>query len=129
MMPTRIDLAQTITDAMHDPEFKREMRYFDGKIQIGIGDEVTVAEFADGHLVSARVSEDPDSDCKIIIRGTDQHWANMLVRYPVPFYQCLQTTNVKHGLELSTTNETFAYLPALNRLVAILRAQQNVSAS
>ncbi len=42
----------------------------------------------------------------------------------MPLYQCLQTTSVKHGMHLSTTNETFAYLPALNRLVALLRVEK-----
>ena len=36
----------------------------------------------------------------------------------------LAMSAVKHGLQLSTTNETFAYLPALNRLVQLLRARR-----
>ena len=47
----------------------------------------------------------------------------MLAEYPVPFFQCLQTTSIKHGLLISATHQTFAYLPALNRLIALLRAQ------
>lgn len=128
-MPTKIDLVRTLRYAMNDPEFHREMRFFDGSIKIGVAGEETVAEFADGALVSVAVTDVPDSACKIIIRGTEEHWANMLAPFPVPFFQCLQTTNVKHGLELSTTNETFAYLPALNRLIQILRSEQKVSAS
>ena len=128
-MSTKIDLVRTLRYAMNDPEFHREMRFFDGRIKIGVAGEETVAEFADGALVSVAVTDVPDADCKIIIRGTDEHWTNMLAPFPVPFFQCLQTTNVKHGLELSTTNETFAYLPALNRLVQILRSEQKVSAS
>jgi hypothetical protein len=76
-----LDMAQALRDAMDDPEFRREMRFFTGVL--------------------------------------------MLQGYPVPFYQCLQTAAVKHGLELSTTYETFAYLPALNRLVQLLRARRN----
>lgn len=127
-MSTKIDLVRTIRDAMNDPEFHREMRFFDGSIKIGVAGEETVAEFVDGALVSVAVTDVPDLACKIIVRGTDEHWKNMLAPFPVPFFQCLQTTNVKHGLELSSTNETFAYLPALNRLVQILRAEQKVSA-
>jgi hypothetical protein len=120
-----IDMAATVQKAMIDPEFSREMRFFDGAIKIGVDGEETVAQFRDGKLASAAVTEIPDSECRIVIRGTEEHWEKMLERYPVPFYQCLQTTSVKHGLQLSTTNETFAYLPALNRLVQILRNEKN----
>ncbi|MEH0420821.1 hypothetical protein [Streptomyces sp. B21-083] len=120
-----IHLASSITHAMDDPEFSREMRYFDGRLKIGAYGEETVAEFHDGKLAQVAVEDTPDADCKIIIRGTAELWDNLLARYPVPFYQCLQTCNIKHGLEMSTTNETYAYLPALNRLVQILRADKN----
>lgn len=120
-----IDIAATIQRAMDDPEFSRETRFFDGAMKIAVDAKETVVRFRDGRLISAAVTEVPDSDCKIIIRGTEEHWEKMLARYPVPFYQCLQTTSVKHGLQLSTTNETFAYLPALNRLIQILRSERN----
>ena len=127
-MSTRIDVVSTIGEAMNDPEFHREMRFFGGCIKIGVAGEETVAEFVDGALISVAVTDVPDSACRIIIRGTDKHWKNMLEPFPKPFFQCLQTTSVKHGLELSSTNETFAYLPALNRLVQILRSKQKESA-
>lgn len=126
-MSTKIDLASAITEAMHDPEFSREMRFFNGAIKVGVAGEETVAEFGDGALRSAAVADVPDERCTIIIRGTQDQWDNMLARFPVPFYQSLQTTNIKHGLELSSTNETFAYLPALNRLIQILRSRQNAT--
>jgi len=126
-MSTKIDLVSAITEAMHDPEFSREMRFFNGAIKIGVAGEETVAEFSDGALNSAAVADVPDERCTIIIRGTQDHWNNMLARFPVPFYQSLQTTNIKHGLQLSSTNETFAYLPALNRLIQILRSRQNAT--
>lgn len=110
---------------MNDPEFTREMRFYDGALKIGVGGRETVARFSDGALTSVTTESVPDDECAIIVRGTDDQWENMLARYPVPFYQCLQTANVKHGLELSTTNETFAYLPALNRLVQLLRAEHS----
>lgn len=124
-----LDVADSIRGAMDDPEFSREMRFFTGAIKIAVADEETVAEFDDGTLVQVGAREVPDEQCKIVVRGTEEHWDNLLAPYPVPFYQCLQTTNVKHGLELSTTNETFAYLPALNRLVQILRAENTAKES
>jgi hypothetical protein len=110
---------------MEDPEFRREMRFFTGVLTIGVGSQVTAARFDDGRLVEVPAPGPTDADRRIDVHGTDDHWDYMLQGYPVPFYQCLQTAAVKHGLELSTTYETFAYLPALNRLVQLLRARRN----
>ncbi len=118
-------LASVMTNGMTDPEFSWEMRFFSGSIKLAVDDTETVATFDDGKLVDVAEKAVPDSDCKIVIRGTQDHWDFMLERYPVPFYQCLQTTVVKHGMYMTTTNESFAYLPALNRLVQLLRADRN----
>lgn len=120
-----IDVKAEAQAAMSDPEFSREMRYFTGKLKIAIDSDETVLTFDDGSLVSAANASVPDAECKIYVKGTRDMWANMLARFPVPFYQCIQTTNIKHGLKLSTTNESFAYLPALNRLLQILREKHN----
>ena len=49
----------------------------------------------------------------------------MLALKPKPFYQCMQSTAVKHDLYMNVSNETFAYLPALNRLMQIIRSEFN----
>jgi hypothetical protein len=118
------DMAQSLRDAMNDPEFHREMRFFTGVLTIGVGSQVTAARFDDGELLEVPSEGPTEADRRIDVHGTDEQWDNMLQPYPVPFYQCLQTTAVKHGLQLSATNETFAYLPALNRLVQLLRARR-----
>ena len=130
-----INFAGSIKRAMGDPEFSREMRFFTGCVKLAVDNEETVAKFADGKLESADAhtggsmavvfTDLVDDDCKIVIRGSHDIWDRLLEPYPIPFYQCLQTCNVKHGLFISATNETFAYLPALNRLVALLRAERN----
>lgn len=124
-----LDLAAGISAAMKDPEFSREIRYFTGHLKIVVDGAATVARFDDGHLVFAREKDLADDRCEIVIRGTSEHFDGMLAQYPVPFFQCLQTTAIKHGLELSTTNQTFAYLPALNRLVSLLRTERVRTAS
>jgi hypothetical protein len=111
------------------------MRFFTGCVKLAVDGEETVAKFDDGKLVSADahggstmavlVKGLVDSDCKIVVRGSHEVWDRLLEPYPIPFYQCLQTCNVKHGMFISATNETYAYLPALNRLVALLRAERN----
>lgn len=115
-----IDLPRVIEDGMSDPEFSREMRFFTGRLKIDLAGNATVARFDDGSLVSTSEASD-DADCKIVVRGTEEHWSGMLNRPAKPFYQCLQTTAVRHGLYMSATNETFAYLPALNRLLVLMQ--------
>ena len=124
-----LDLIGGITAAMEDPEFSREIRYFTGRLKIDLDGVSTVAEFDDGHLIAASETDLSDSECQIVIRGNAKHFDEMLQEFPRPFFQCLQTTAVKHGLELSTSHQTFAYLPALNRLVALLRSERVRSAS
>lgn len=115
-----VDVTSVLQDGMADPELKREFRFFTGQLKVVVAGESTIATFDDGQLVAV-VDDGSDRDCQIVIDGSAEHWENMLQAYPKPFYQCLQTTAVKHGLRLSSTNETFAYLPALNRLVSLMR--------
>lgn len=111
------------TEAMNDPEFERAMRYFTGTLAIVIDGDSVAFDFADGQLVGPLTT--PAADADIMISGTQAQWDEMLAEYPRPFYQCLQTTSIKHGMELNNTAVFYAYLPALNRLVSLLRAAQS----
>ena len=111
----------------NDPEFSREIRYFNGNIKIEIDNVPQVLAYTDGKLEDVSFEKLDDSDCKIIVRGDKTTWLNMLENLPKPFYQCMQSTAVKHDLYMNVSNETFAYLPALNRLMQIMRAEFNRS--
>lgn len=123
---TIIDMAAVMAAAKTDPEFTRETRYLNGKVKFDIADEHHVLTFTDGKLVDHSTNDVPDSQCKIFVRGTREHWEAMARRYPPPFYQSLQSSAVRHNVQLSDTNETFAYLPALNRLMQIVREHSGV---
>lgn len=111
--------------AREDPEFTREIRYFDGQIELSAGDESYVLAIADGTLVAARAgTADPDAR-RISVGGATELWEAMLQDKPKPFHHSLQSCAVKHGLLISDNNETYAYLPALNRMMSILRAVHN----
>jgi hypothetical protein len=121
-----IDIQAFRAIAEEDFEFNREMRYFDGRIRVDVGDgERHVMEFKDGRLVDISDADVPHTDCKIHLKGTREQWSEMLQRFPRPFYHSIQSTCVKHGMLLSNSNETFAYLPALNRMMQILRNVHN----
>lgn len=119
-----VDMRGVAETARSDPEFKRETRYLNGVVKIDVAGEPHLLRFADGKLTAVDMSELPDSDCKIVVRGTREHWLAMMEKHPKPFFQSLQSTAIKHQLHLSDTNETFAYLPALNRLMQLIRNYQ-----
>ena len=123
-----IGMKAVVEAARKDPEFTRETRYLNGIVKLGVAGEDHLLDFKDGKLVSVDAKMAPDDACKIVVKGTKEHWENLLARFPKPFYQCLQSTAVKHQLVLSDTNETFAYLPALNRLTQLMRNQYNKGA-
>jgi hypothetical protein len=108
-------------EAMKDPEFSREVRYFTGSLKISIDEDHFALHFLDGSLDTVNTEVLADEASEIVIRGTQEHWDEMLKEYPVPFYQCLQTTSVRHGLYMNNSDSCYAYLPALNRLTALLR--------
>lgn len=108
-----------------DPEYSRETRYFTGLIKIEIDNSQQILEYDNGQLIKISNNNTDDSKCKIIVKGDKNTWLNMLEEKPKPFYQCMQSTAVKHDLYMNVSNETFAYLPALNRLMQIMRIEHN----
>lgn len=105
--------------AREDFEFTRETRYFTGSIKLEMGDEVWALDFKDGELLN--VGDTPQADPRIVVGGTADQWDALLEEKPRPFYQCIQSAAVKEGMRISDTNETFAYLPALNRMTTLMR--------
>lgn len=113
--------------AKGDFEFTRETRYLTGTVKLEFGGGIVWAlNFHNGVLASV---EDgvavSDSDCKIVVGGRSDQWESLLEDKPLPFYQCIQSAAVKHQMKISDTNETFAYLPALNRMTTLLRQLKN----
>ncbi|MGD9710997.1 MAG: hypothetical protein AB7V46_02900 [Thermomicrobiales bacterium] len=118
-----IDLDRVIALARDDFEFTRETRYLNGAIALTIGDKSTALTFSEGKLVGT--SRYPEGRHHISVGGTEAQWEELLKDKPLPFYQCIQSAAVKHGMQVSTTDETFAYLPALNRLTVLMRNVRN----
>tara|TARA_B100000787_G_scaffold164329_1_gene146914 strand:- start:466 stop:858 length:393 start_codon:yes stop_codon:yes gene_type:complete len=108
-----------------DFEYSREIRYFSGLIKIEMDSIQQILNYENGTLLNITVKNIDDNQCKIIVKGDKDTWLNMLALKPIPFYQCMQSTAVKHNLYMNVSNETFAYLPALNRLMQIMRIEFN----
>ena len=119
------DFAAVLHKANEDFEFVREMRYYTGHLHVTIGEQAWEAEYNDGNLISVGEAQTEPNDAALSIAGSSEQWAAMTEEYPPPFYQSLQSSSIKHGVQLSNTDQFFAYLPALNRLMQIFR-QVNV---
>jgi hypothetical protein len=108
--------------AKADFEFTRETRQLTGTIKVDFGTDSWALNFANGNLVDVTDGAAIDEkQCKIVVGGTSEQWDMLLETKPKPFYQCIQSAAVKHGMRISDTNETFAYLPGLNRMTTLLR--------
>ncbi|AJC82239.1 hypothetical protein IE4803_PB00184 (plasmid) [Rhizobium etli bv. phaseoli str. IE4803] len=124
-----IDLKKFIELVREDFEFKRETRYLNGILKCDFPTRSVALHFEDGTLLKVEEAEYDDDKCTIVIRGTGLQWEALLQHKPLPFYQCLQSSNIKHGLYLSSNNETFAYLPALNRMTTLMRNARSEGAA
>jgi hypothetical protein len=120
-----VDLKSMSSALNNDPEYSRETRYFTGLIKIEIDNVAQILSYDNGKLKDITSGDTKDENCKIVVRGDKDTWLNMLQLKPKPFYQCMQSTAVKHDLYMNVSNETFAYLPALNRLMQMMRAEFN----
>ncbi|WP_416956532.1 hypothetical protein [Streptomyces sp. Agncl-13] len=115
------DFAAVLKQANEDFEFSREMRYYTGKLHVTIGDQAWLGVYEDGRLLSVDPSDIDPKDAAIAVSGTREQWEEMTAEHPRPFFQSLQSSSIKHGVQLSNTEQLYAYLPALNRLMQIFR--------
>lgn len=115
------DFTEVMLRANDDFEFRREMRYYTGKLHVAIGDHAWLAHYDDGHMESLESAETDPGDAAISIVGTREQWEEMTALHCRPFYQSLQSSSIKHGVQLSNTHQFYAYLPAMNRLLQIFR--------
>ncbi|MFI0821920.1 hypothetical protein ACH4TX_40080 [Streptomyces sp. NPDC021098] len=115
------DFAAVLQQANEDFEFSREMRYYTGKLHVAIGDQAWLADYEDGRLLSVGPAGTAPQDAAIAISGTREQWEEMTAERPRPFFQSLQSSSIKHGVQLSNTDQLYARLPALNRLMQIFR--------
>ena len=121
-----VDISRLLEAARADFEFCRETRYLDGTLSVAMGNDTAKLGFQDGKLTG--VGGLAGTRHVISVGGSIEQWEALLKDKPKPFYQCIQSAAVRHGMTLSTTDETFAYLPALNRLTTLMRAVKNGSA-
>ena len=121
----KIDMEKYFGIASQDREFNREIRYFDGTVKLIMGDDVYHLIIKEGKLLM--ITDELSKECAAdtIFEGNDDQWSNLLAKVPVPFYQCLQTSCVRHGMQMSNDVKSLSYLSAWNRMTKLLREMLN----
>lgn len=120
-----LDMQKVMATAKTDPEFTRETRYLSGIIKIDLAGDVTQLSFSDGALTGVSAEDIPTDKASIAVGGSEEQWRNLLADKPKPFYHSLQSACVRHGMTITDTHQTFAYLPAINRLIVLMREHFN----
>ena len=104
-----------------DPEFNKEIRYLNKDVKLVIGDKVYLIIVREGKVLYIDDTCSEKVPASIEFRGTEDQWERLTARAPRPFYQVIETACVKHGMKMTENVETFAYLPAWNRMIYIMR--------
>lgn len=121
----KVDIQKFYEVANKDKEFNREIRYYDGTVKLIMGDDVYHLIIKDGKLIMATDELSVDCSADTFFDGNDEQWGCLLEKVPKPFYQCLQTTCVRHGMKMSNDSKSLAYLLAWNRMTKLLRELNN----
>lgn len=117
----KFDAKKYFEIASQDPEFTKEIRYYDGTVKLIMGEDVYHLIIKEGNLLMITDTLSAGCPADTVFDGNDEQWTNLLAKVPKPFYQCLQTTCVRHGMKMSNDAKSLAYLPAWNRMTKMLR--------
>jgi hypothetical protein len=115
---------RALIDAINaDPEFQLAARYWNGSFRLSMGpEEAYIFRMRDGELVQVNRQPTVFEAWDFELAGPKEGWAEILARFPRPFYQDVASAVFRHGFTLGGDVESFfAYHAALRRVVAVLR--------
>ena len=106
-----------------DTEFRFASRYWDGAIQLDLGDLVYVLRLKAGEVVSVDSTRiDGTKQGEVGISATVSDWNLLLEKFPRPFYQDFYPASMHHSFVLSGDSDyIWAYYAALRRCGQIMR--------
>lgn len=131
-MPITVSFpADTLQDALNaDPEFRLSSRYWDGVLELRVGDDRCVVSLVQGEVVSVSGQAPSGAPEPVVITAPAEDWARLLEPAPKPFYQDFHAASAHHGFRLGGDVETlWAYYAAVRRTADILRAVAVVEGS
>lgn len=110
-----------------DPEFRLHSRYMNATLRVVVGaTQQFSVHFVDGTLTMIDPQVTVFDSYDILLKGTEEHWANLLAPVPAAFYQDFFPAALCHGFQIEGNVETImAYYPALRRLGDLFREIAN----
>lgn len=121
--------AQKIQTALNaDTEFRFAARYWDGALQLLVGDSCKVLRLQDGEVVGTGETPLPDPKRgEVTISAPVDDWAQLVRPFPRPFYEDFNAAMMHHGFELKGDSDyIWAYYAALRRLGQVLRSVASI---
>jgi hypothetical protein len=112
-----------------DPEFRLTARYWDGALELDVGEEAYVIALSAGQVTS--VSHDASSRGQpghVIISAPVEDWSKLLQDPPPPFYHDFYPAVCWHSFRYGGDPDyLWAYYAAVRRTAEILRANADVA--
>lgn len=118
-----IDTERLLQALDRDAEFALAARFLTATLKLGFGDTAMLLEFRDGRLHDLR-AQGPFDPYDIEIAAPESGWREFLQPVPRPFYHhflaAVRQEDFTWGGDIETA---FAYMPMLNRLFELMRAE------
>ncbi len=116
------DCSSIMAAANADPEFRIAARFWTARLRLDVGDARHILRIADGRVSDFSPAAEPNGALDMTVSAPAADWDELLAPIPKPFYQDLFAAAATGRFLLVPTDvTTFAYYPALRRLIEIMR--------
>ena len=112
-----------------DPEFRIAARYWDGALQLEIGDEPYLIALTAGEVTAISHERGRDGEPRrVVITAPVEDWAKLLQDPPPPFYHDFYPAVTWHNFRFGGDSDyLWSYYAAIRRAGEVLRATANVA--
>ena len=128
MVKVSIPSERLRTALNEDPEFRIAARYWDGELELDIGERPWVITLASGVVTSVSNDVPPARTGHVVITAPVDDWAKLLQDPPPPFYHDFYPATCWHSFRFGGDSDyLWAYYAAVRRTAVILRATASVA--
>jgi hypothetical protein len=110
----------------NDTEFKLAARYMSEDILLEVDESRCIVKVQYGVITEIKLNPPSNDHWSFSIKATAESWDKLLQSSPPPFYTGLNAGMMRGNLQIIGNMEiAFAYLWAMNRMLDVMREQQN----
>ena len=110
----------------NDTEFKLAARFMSEDVLFEVDGSWCIVKIHDGVVTEIKLAPPSDDHWSFSIKATAESWDKLLQSSPPPFYTGLNAGMMRGNLQIIGNMEiAFAYLWAMNRMLDVMREQQN----